>query len=34
MLKRALDFAEFAFWLVVAAVACWAYRLLESDSCQ
>lgn len=29
MLKRALDFAEFAFWLVVAAVVCWAYRLVE-----
>jgi hypothetical protein len=29
MLKRALDFAEFAIWLAVAAVACWVYRLWE-----
>ncbi len=28
MLKRALDFAEFAFWLVALAIACWAYRLV------
>jgi hypothetical protein len=29
MVKRMLDLAEFALWLVLAAVACWAYRLLE-----
>ena len=29
MVKRMLDLAEFALLLVIAAVACWAYRLLE-----
>jgi len=29
MRERMLDLAEFALWLVLAAVACWVYRLLE-----